>query len=165
MARAKLFRASQHGVAAVEFALVVPSFLALLGATVYFGLALYTKFLVTNAANAAVRNCVIKQVGWYSESQFLSCAASEFTSFIGSGNLGNMQNLCSGSAPTVTSRSFPVANGTLANSVRMLTLQVNCTVAVGAITWESAAGRGASTTLPLVATSSMPYALNLQTNN
>jgi Flp pilus assembly protein TadG len=152
------FGRRQRGVAAMEFALTVPLFLAIVGATVYFGLALYTKFLMINAANAAVRACVSKQVGFSKDADFTSCATTEFSSLV---SLGGYSTMCGGASITPVAMTQPVSVGALASNVRLLTLGITCNVTIsGMVNMASPGGATGNSTVALQIFSAMPYTLN-----
>lgn len=149
----------QRGVAALEFALVVPLFLMLLGGTIYFGIALFAKIVVTNAANVAVRACVAKQVGFQDDGAFTSCATSEMASITSSN--GTFSNLCMGGSGQAAAKTSPVAVGALAQDVKLLVLTVPCNISVnGMINGAGAYGAGANITqFNMQIVTSMPYTL------
>jgi Flp pilus assembly protein TadG len=121
----------QTGVAALEFALTVPLFMMLLGAVTYFGIALYAKFVVANAANVAVRSCVAKQVGMRDDAAFQGCATSQLSAMVGSG--GIYSTLCSSSSAAPSATMKPVAVGAIGQDIRLLVLTVPCNIAVSGI--------------------------------
>ena len=149
----------QRGVAAMEFALTVPLFLAILGATVYFGLALYTKFLMINAANTAVRACVSKQVGFTKVGDFTTCASTEFNALM---TLGGYSTLCgNGSGISPSPGSQPISVGALANDVQLLTLSITCNVTIsGMVNMASPGASTGGSTVALQIFSAMPYTLS-----
>lgn len=151
----------QRGSVAVEFALVTPIFLALVGAVFYFGLALYTRLLVLNAANTAVRSCVIRQVGNQSDGDFTSCASSEFTRL--TGPAGGFSILCNGGTPQAQATFQPASFGSLRGNVKVLTLNVTCDVSMGTLMWMSSSGGGATIKTMRIATA-MPYSLTRLSN-
>lgn len=153
---------SQRGSVAVEFALVVPIFLATVAAIVYLGLALYTKMVVAEAASTAVRTCVIQQVGWRSESAFLNCASTTFTQLTGSG--GAIPVLCNGAAPQVAARTQNASYGALGDKVKMISLNISCQVPLSSMMWMSGSGGGKASSLALQIAAAMPYSLTQQTN-
>ena len=147
----------QSGVAALEFALTVPLFMMLLGAMFYFGIALYAKFVVTNAANVAVRACVYQQMGNSTDGAFTSCALQQYSYLVGGG--GGYPNLCSGSSGA-PSASFRTAAGALAQDIHLLVLTVPCNIAVGdIINGRNVYGGQKITQFSMQIVSSMPYTL------
>lgn len=154
-------RSRSRGSIAVEFALVTPIFIALVGAVFYLGLALYTRLLILNAANTAVRNCVIKQVSFGLDGEFTSCATQEFNALTGPS--GNFAIVCNGGAPLTEASSQPASSGRLSGSVKVLSLKVGCDVTMGSMMWMS--GTGAETgKVRLQINTAMPYSLSRLSN-
>lgn len=158
MARIMARRQKQSGVAAMEFAMTLPLFLALLGATVYFGLALFTKLIVVNAANTAVRACVIQQERNYNDNDFRTCATTVFGQMVTYNN--TFPGFCNGGAPVVTPQTVPAFTGTAARNTKLLVLSVTCQMPINSrVIYINGNGNGAGSTLNLQIVTSMPYIL------
>ena len=157
-------RQRELGAAALEFALTVPLFLAVLAATVYFGLALYTKFVMINAANAAVRACVSKQVGFTSNAQFTSCASAAFSDLM---KAPAYNNLCGSASVVPAPGSLPLSFDRLRDDVALLTLEITCAIPIGGmingmVNVASPGATPADTQIPLKIFSAMPYTKKLR---
>jgi Flp pilus assembly protein TadG len=145
----------QRGVAALEFAITVPVFLALLGGVIYFGLLLYAKFVMANAANAAVRSCVIKNAGYKSKSIYEDCARRNFSALINTSSSG----LCSRGVDNIQVNSIDLGARNGNPGMQLLTLSFDCKVNSGS-NLLNLANKGSITsmfTIPI--SSSMPYYL------
>jgi Flp pilus assembly protein TadG len=148
-------RRRECGVAALEFAITVPVFLALLGGVIYFGLLLYAKFVMVNAANAAVRTCVIKNAGYKNIGTYEECARRNFMAMVNTSSSG----LCSRGVDNVTTKSDPIGPSNNNPGMMLLTLSFDCKVNSGS-NLLNLANRGSTAdmfTIPI--SSSMPYYL------
>jgi Flp pilus assembly protein TadG len=145
---------SERGVAAVEFALVVPWFLALLAIMITLGIGFWNEFVMLNIASATTRTCALTQTttsGTDSSAQLVSCAQSTGNSFI-----GHYSGLCFGNkltVDTVTTTDLPsavVAGST--SRVHFLQYTLRCNMPLMFF-----APPGFSPSVPLVARSTMPF--------
>lgn len=93
-------RRAQRGVAAVEFALVLPLLLLLLFGIVEMGFLLYDKAVITNASRAAVRQAVAFGEDSTGAAQYMSVASA--TSVATSGFSSMLISPVPASAATVT---------------------------------------------------------------
>ncbi|KAK1548235.1 hypothetical protein Q3G72_021566 [Acer saccharum] len=100
-----LCRGHQRGVAALEFALVMPSVIALFLGIGTFGAALYAKQLLYDVAGETARACVLKSLG--STDAITSCVSS-VGSYLSSSQVH--QQICLGS-PVSFSAALATSNG------------------------------------------------------
>ena len=150
------FRRRERGVAALEFAITVPVFLALLGGVIYFGLLLYAKFVMVNAANAAVRSCVIKNAGYKSRGVYEDCARKNFSAMINVTSNG----LCSRGVDNIQVNSLDLGPRNGNAGMHLLTLSFDCKVNSGANLLNLANKGSIATMFTIPISSSMPYYLN-----
>jgi Flp pilus assembly protein TadG len=149
-------RHNQRGVAALEFALVVPLFLMLMGGTIYFGIALFAKMVITNAAHVAVRSCVSKQIGFRNEGDFINCAEQQMAYL--TANDGTFNSLCMNGSGSAKASIVSAATGAIAQDIRLLQLTVPCNIAVNPMI-NGVQGSGGSniTQFNMRIMSSMPF--------
>lgn len=150
-------RHEQAGAAALEFAIVAPLLIALLTGMMYFGLALFARIVVTEAAHAAVRSCVLQQRGDASQGAYGSCASEQFTTLMA---LPVFSAMCDNGMPTPTttfSRLSPALSGP--SSIVMMTLTVTCNRNINPVV-NVAGDTPVPSTLAMQITSAMPLVLN-----
>lgn len=121
----------QRGAIAVEFALVVPLFLTMLGLVMNTGLSYFARFQLTNAASAAARYCV-SQVN-VSQNSVSGCVSNYMNAI----DLQVVSGLCHNI--TVTPAVLPGPGGNA--SMKLLQVNVSCdaiwVTAANAVTRET----------------------------
>lgn len=145
----------QRGVAAVEFALVLPTFLLILGAMVSLGSAYWTEFVMLDITSSSARACVLQQqpaTGSPSDSgpAVAACAASTLQSLA-----ATFPKLCPGGMMLQTPQIVPVNGGFVPsapnNKIQLVQVTATCNMPF------FFARPGSSFSFPVVAHSTMPF--------
>lgn len=109
------FRGSRDGAAAVEFAILLPIFVLMVGAILQFAAAMFVQNQMVNVARETARSLAI---GDLTEAQAVTKALSELSNF-GSGYVVTATNIPANSDVTVAIR-VPLNKATIVNIVDIL---------------------------------------------
>ena len=150
----------QRGAAAVEFALVLPTFMLLLTTMITLGRAYWTEFLMLNITSQVARACVLQQQPVSQNPATPSNSTGALTACAnttGQQILNQYHNLCGTARVTMDApQVLQVPGGTVPsspqNQVRLLQITMQCKMPV--IGYQPP---GIGPSVPLLARSAMPF--------
>lgn len=145
-------RRRARGAAAVEFAVILPLFLLLIGGSISFGLAITARFQLTTIADAATRTCVLMN---YQDTLVQNCAKAVAQTYI-----TRYQNPCLTGTVSVVSNiqsNAAVAAPFNQTSIKSVVVQVSCTWKYFPLLDATSSFGTSISAMQLRALASMPY--------
>lgn len=158
MAHVKHKRKATRGVAALEFALVAPLLVMLMGGIIYFGLAIWSQYRLGTLVNAAARRCVSLQrssLGAGVAGAVVSCASTEFNR-LANEDVG--RGICDGGSPQLEVSAPSAYTAMSANGrppLYMLQMHAHCQKDLNMMNTQP--GSALPTTLEIHARVAMPF--------
>jgi Flp pilus assembly protein TadG len=145
----KMRRRNQAGAAALEFALVLPSFMLLVGMMISLCTAMYSRYLLAYVAETAARTCVMQSLPTDGSVQVKGCAEDTARKL-----LQTIKTGCTNQPNPVAAANIMSAGPSPA--LYLLTVSLSCQYNVLPIV--SAASHGSTiTTIELSAQGAMPF--------
>jgi Flp pilus assembly protein TadG len=142
--------ARERGAAAVEFALVLPSFLMITGMMISLCIALYTRYELAYVATTAARTCVMASQPPNSRAAIENCARNQITQM-----LRTLNTACTSSPPAAVQSIQPGGEPNASPALYLLTVSLSCNYNV--LPMVRAVAPGTLTTIQLNAQAAMPY--------